>query len=41
MIVRKLQTMMDTDNVSEEMNRLFEILEMSLKEIYQNQLEVY
>lgn len=39
-LLRKLQTVVETDNVNEEMYRLFEILKVNMKEIYENQLEI-
>ena len=39
-IMRKLQSIVNTEDVNEEMNRLFDILQRSLKDIYQQQLEV-
>lgn len=40
MIIRKLQTVVETDNVNEEMYRLFEVLKVNMKEIYVNQLKM-
>jgi hypothetical protein len=35
---KKVKSLVDTDNILEEMNRLFEILKDNLRDIYQNQL---
>ena len=35
---KKVKNLVDTANISEEMNRLFEILKDNLRDIYQNQL---
>ena len=35
---KKIKCLVDSDNILEEMNRLFEILKDNLRDIYQNQL---
>lgn len=35
---KKVKCLVDTDNILEEMDRLFEILKDNLREIYQNQV---
>ena len=35
---KKVKCLVDTDNILEEMNRLFEILKDNLRDIYQNQV---
>lgn len=38
-ILRKIKNLIDTDNVNEEMDRLFECLEDNMKETYLNQIK--